>query len=57
MTDESAWHPQNEPEHRHSWHASSDQPIDASNTGPVEPSDLLQDISSNCDLFLMRRYL
>jgi hypothetical protein len=46
-TDESAWHPQNGLEYKHSWHASSDNPIDASNTVLVEPSDLHQSISSN----------
>ena len=46
-TDESAWHPQNGPEHTHSSHASSDNPIDASSTALVEPSNLPQNISSN----------
>ena len=46
-TDESAWHPQNGPEHTHSWHASSDNPTDASNTALAEPSNSLRNTSSN----------
>ena len=44
-TYENAWHPQNGPEGRHSWHASSDSPADASSTGLVEPSNSPQNTS------------
>ncbi len=46
-TDETAWHLPNGPEGRHGWHASSDNPTDASTSGLVEPSDLSHSISSN----------
>jgi len=46
-TDETAWHLPNGPEGKHSWHASSDNPTDASTFGLVEPSGLSQSISSN----------
>jgi hypothetical protein len=46
-TDETAWHLPNGPEGRHGWHASSDNPTDASTFGLVEPSGLSQSTSSN----------
>ena len=46
-TDESAWHPQSWLADKRSWHASSYNPTDASNTALAEPLYVCQSISSN----------